>query len=61
MDIEYCHDKCAIGKAASATFLEQNNSAFDAAVDFRVFTENCFSTCIFKLEHMIAEQNKKGG
>ena len=56
MDISYCNDKCKIGIAAKDLFLNSNNSAFDAATDFRMFTENCFKTCIFKLEHMISER-----
>ena len=47
-DIMYCYEHCKIGKAASDTFLELNNSAFDAAIDFRCFVENCFKTCPYK-------------
>lgn len=52
MDITYCNDKCSIGKAARDEFLAMNNSAFDAAFDFRYFTENCFKRCPFKSEHI---------
>ncbi len=46
MDITYCYEKCSVGKAASERFLQQNNSALDAATDFRFFTEECAKTCI---------------
>lgn len=52
MDITYCNDHCPIGKAARDEFLSINNSAFDAAFDFRRFTDNCFKTCLFKDKHL---------
>ena len=52
MDITYCNDHCPIGQAAREEFLSINNSAFDAAFDFRHFTENCFKTCHLKSKHV---------
>jgi hypothetical protein len=51
MDITYCNDKCQIGKAAREVFLDINNSAYDAAIDFNFFTDNCYRTCPYKAEH----------
>ena len=51
MDITYCGKQCPIGKAASDIFLDRNNSAIDAAFDFRCFTDNCFKACPFKSSH----------
>ena len=51
MNITYCNDKCSIGQAASQKFLSINNSAFDAAMDFRFFVDNCFKSCPHKAEH----------
>lgn len=51
MDITYCFEMCSIGKAASDKFLDLNNSAIDAAIDFGSFTENCFKTCPHKSAH----------
>lgn len=45
MDITYCYEHCQIGKAASEKFLQQNNSALDAATDFRFFVDDCAKTC----------------
>lgn len=47
-DIKYCGECCDIGKAAQEKFLDKNNSAFDAAIDFWDFTENCIKTCPYK-------------
>lgn len=51
MDITYCNDSCPIGKAARELFLDFNNSAFDAAFDFRHFADNCFKVCPLKDKH----------
>jgi hypothetical protein len=51
VDITYCNNNCPIGKVAREQFLEINNSAYDAALDFRHFTANCFKTCPYKIEH----------
>ena len=40
MDITYCNNECSIGIAAREKFLALNNSAYDAAIDFRFFTDN---------------------
>jgi hypothetical protein len=47
-DIKYCGEQCIIGKAAQEKFLDQNNSAYDAVIDFWDFTENCVKTCPHK-------------
>ena len=52
MDIKFCRTKCNIGVAASKTFLDNSNSAFDAVVDFWHFTDECFATCPFKDVHV---------
>lgn len=59
MDISYCNEVCPIGKAARDKFLDINNSALDAATDFRFFTDNCFKACQFKSEHLKREQENK--
>ena len=51
MDITYCNNECAIGKATRENFLEINNSALDAVIDFWAFTENCFKNCPYKDKH----------
>lgn len=51
MNLEFCNNKCPIGKAAREDFLRSNNSAFDAAIDFWHFTDNCFKTCKYKEAH----------
>lgn len=56
MDIAYCNDECSIGRAAIDKFLAMNNSAFDAAFDFRYFVDNCFKTCPHKAEHLKMQQ-----
>lgn len=58
MDITYCNDICPIGRAARDEFLNLNNSAFDAAMDFRHFTDNCFKNCLYKSEHFKKEQEQ---
>lgn len=56
MDITYCNNECSIGIAAREKFLDLNNSAYDAAMDFRFFTDNCFKTCPYKAIHLKREQ-----
>jgi hypothetical protein len=51
LDITYCYEECPIGKAACEELLKLNNSAIDAAIDFDIFTENCFKTCLHKNMH----------
>ena len=52
MNIEYCNDKCSKGIVARNKFLEEVDSAYDAAIDFWAFTEKCFETCPYKNEHL---------
>lgn len=51
MNIAYCDKNCPIGKKKSTEFLDKNNSAYDAALDFMWFTEECFKTCPYKEMH----------
>ena len=51
MNIEYCDKQCPIGVEARNKFLDKNNSAYDAAMDFHFFTEKCFETCPYKDKH----------
>lgn len=51
MNIEYCDKQCPIGIAARNKFLDENNSAYDAAIEFHFFTDNCFKTCVQKEFH----------
>ena len=51
MNIAYCDKNCPIGKLKSTEFLDKNNSAYDAALDFMWFTEECFKTCPYKEMH----------
>lgn len=59
MDLKYCNDKCTIGKEAREKFLNENNSAFDAAVDFWAFTDECYKTCPYKAEYEKPEHKLK--
>lgn len=52
MDIVYCNEKCPIGIRMRDKFLNENNSAFDAAVDFRFFVDKCFIDCPYKTEQI---------
>ena len=51
MDINYCDTTCPIGIKTSTDFLNKSNSAFDAVIDFKIFTEECFKTCPYKENH----------
>jgi hypothetical protein len=51
VNIAYCDQECPIGKEMSRKFLDENNSAYDAALDFMWFTEKCFNTCPYKDKH----------
>ncbi len=51
MNITYCDKNCLIGKEKSKEFLDSNNSAYDAAMDFMWFVEECFKTCPYKDKH----------
>ena len=59
MDITYCNNKCQKGIEARDKFLNENNSAFDAAVDFWAFTDECYKTCPYKAEHEKPEHKLK--
>ncbi len=52
LNISYCDKQCKKGAEARNIFLNQNNSAYDAAMDFVWFTEECFKTCPYKDKHM---------
>ena len=56
MNIEYCGKKCSKGIKASEKFLNRNNSAYDAAIDFWDFTDKCFETCPYKEAHAKKEK-----
>jgi hypothetical protein len=51
MNLDYCYKICQKGKKSGKEFLENSDSVFEAASDFRAFTENCFKTCPYKNEH----------
>ena len=51
MNQDYCSKRCLIGIKASEEFLDKQNSAFDAAIDFMLFANKCFDTCPYKEEH----------
>ena len=51
MNTNYCDKICPIGSKKSEEFLDKNNSAFDAAVDFSSFIYKCFETCPYKEKH----------
>lgn len=51
VNITYCSKKCPIGMKASREFLDNNNSAYDAALDFCFFVDECFKTCPYKDMH----------
>lgn len=57
MNISYCDKLCPIGSKVSEEILNKNNSAFDAAIDFTYFVEECFKTCPYKEKH--TEENIK--
>lgn len=57
MNFKYCYKTCKKGKEASEKFLNENNSAFDAAIDFQYFTDKCFETCLYKAE--LEKENHK--
>ena len=52
MNIAYCDKNCPIGKEKSRELLDSSNSAYDAALDFMWFTEECFKTCPRKEVHI---------
>lgn len=60
MNFMYCLKTCKKGQEASKKFLDENNSAFDAVIDFQFFTDDCYNTCPFKaeLDKELAEKNR---
>ena len=52
MNVTYCDKQCKIGITARNKFLDEQNSAYDAALDFLAFTEKCFKTCPYKDAHV---------
>jgi hypothetical protein len=56
MNIVYCNEKCPIGIRMKNKFLNENNSAYDAAMDFRFFVDKCFIDCPHKAEHEVMNQ-----
>jgi hypothetical protein len=42
---EFCLKHCEIGKQKTKELLANNNSAYDAALDFFWFVEKCKKTC----------------
>lgn len=52
LDLNYCDEQCSIGVETRNKFLDENNSAYDAAIDFWAFTKKCFETCPYKDKHI---------
>lgn len=50
MDNEYCIKHCELGCKKSKEFLDQSNSAYDAALDMHWFVEECKKTCPLRKE-----------
>lgn len=48
MDTTYCYKECLLGKAKCIEYLKLNNSALEAAFDFKLFIEECSKTCPYK-------------
>ena len=59
MNAFYCYKKCPVGIEAQKKFLEDNESVFDAILEFKVFADGCFENCPYKEEHdkFNAEEN----
>lgn len=57
MNFKYCYQTCPKGKETSEKFLSENESVYDAAMDFRYFTDKCFETCPYKAE--LEKENRK--
>ena len=51
MNIKYCNNKCTKGIEMRNKFLDAQNSAYDAALDFEWFAKKCFETCPYKDKH----------
>ena len=50
-NFKLCSKECIIGIEASKRFLDNDNSAYTAALKFRDFVEECFKTCEFIEKH----------
>ena len=50
MDTYCCSKECPKGIKASDECLNKNNSAYDAALDFIAFVNECSKTCSHKNE-----------
>lgn len=48
MNLNFCDTKCSIGRKTKEELLDKRNSAFDAAIDFNYFIDECRKTCPFK-------------
>ena len=57
--MEYCDTQCSKGIEARNKFLDSRNSAYDAAMDFMWFTEECFKTCPHKDKHLKVNKGEK--
>ena len=57
MNFKYCYQTCSKGKETSEKFLSENESVYDAAMDFQYFTDKCFETCQYKDE--LDKENRK--
>lgn len=57
INIKYCNDICSKGQKASDEFIKKADSAFDAAIDFWAFVEECIKTCPYKDKY--TEENEK--
>lgn len=51
LNIEYCSSHCPKGIETRNKFLDENNSVYDAVIDFWAFTDKCFEACPLKDKH----------
>lgn len=56
MNLNFCDTECPIGTKAKEELLNKRNSAFDAAIDFNYFIDECIKTCPFK---KVVEEKEK--
>lgn len=56
MNLNFCDTECPIGRKAKEEFLTKRNSAFDVAIDFNYFIDECRKTCPFK---KVIEESEK--
>ena len=42
---KYCFEVCPKGREMKDYFLDNNNSVYDAVVDFKLFEKECAKTC----------------